>query len=501
MDVRATSDAPSEPSAQTEKQRPDTATLSIRLAANSIVQVVGVVVASAIGFATFVAVARALGPSVYGDITAANVFLYIPTVLAEVGLSILVVREISADQDSTEAVMGGSLPLRALIGVVTVGTALLAALVLPFSHRTKIAIAAGSPGALFTIMTLSVQPVLQARLKMHWAVAANVAGRVATLALTIIALAAGLGYVAVMTAAVLGLGITFALSVVFVRKLIRIRLRLDFALWRRLVGPALFLAAAVGAADVTGRADTILISLLKSSRDVGLYGAAYKFVDVSTLFASAVGISLFPVFSRLFVRDSARARVALQKSLDVVLAVAPPLVVLAVFLAPQLIRYSAGADFHDSAPVLQLLAPSLLVVFVQTPLIRFAIAAGAYRVLAGIMLSMLVANIVLNVLLIPPYGIRAAAIVNVATELLGLALQLVFFVRKFAFRPSLSYVPAVAIATGGLALSFVLLGSTPIAAAAAGIIVYMAVILAFPGAVRELAVGVVAAATTRGEPT
>jgi len=475
--------------------------LSIRLAANSIVQMAGVVVASTIGFATFVVVARALGPSIYGDITAANVFLYIPTVLAEVGLSILVVREISADQDSTEAVMGGSLPLRALIGVVTVATALLVALVLPFTHRTKIAIAAGSPGALFTIMTLSVQPVLQARLKMHWAVTANVVGRVSTLALTIIALAAGFGYVAVMTAAVLGLGITFALSVVFVRKLIRIRLRLDFALWRRLVGPALFLAVAVGAGDVTGRADTILISLLKSSRDVGLYGAAYKFLDVSTLLASAVGISLFPVFSRLFTRDSARARVALQKSLDVVLAIAPPLVAVAVFLAPQLIRYSAGTDFRDSVPVLQLLAPSLLVVFIQAPLIRFSIAAGVYRTLAGIMLSMLLANIVLNLLLIPPYGIRAAAIVNVGTELLGLALQLVFFARKLAFRPNLSYVPAVGIASGALALNLLLLGSIPIAAAAAGIIVYTAVLFVLPGAVRELAAGIAATANARADKT
>jgi O-antigen/teichoic acid export membrane protein len=465
------------------------------------VQVAGIVVASAVGFATFIVVARALGPSIYGDIAAANVYLYIPTVLAEVGLSILVVREISADEDSTEAVIGGSLPLRALIGIVTVTTAVLVALLLPFGHRTKIAIVAGSPGAFFTIMTLSVQPVLQARLKMHWAVAANVAGRVTTLALTIIALAAGFGYVAVMTATVLGLGITLALSVVFVRQFIRIRLRLDFALWRRLIGPALFLAVAVGASDLTGRADTILISLIRSSRDVGLYGAAYKFLDVFTLLASAIGISLFPVFSRLLVHDSARARVALQKSLDVVLGVSLPIVALTVFLAPQLIRYSAGADFRGSVPVLQLLAPSLFVIFLQTPLIRYAIAAGAYRVLAGIMLSMLLVNIALNLLLIPTYGIRAAAIVNVATELLGLALQLLFFARKLAFRPSLSYVPAVAIATGALALSFVLLGSIPIAAAAAGTILYAAVLLALPGAVRELAAGIVLTATARSEPT
>ena len=76
--------------------------LSVRLAANSLVQVVGAVLASAIGFVTFIVVARRLGPSIYGDLTAANVFLYVPTVLAEVGLSMVVVREISADEEATD---------------------------------------------------------------------------------------------------------------------------------------------------------------------------------------------------------------------------------------------------------------------------------------------------------------------------------------------------------------------------------------------------------------
>ena len=470
----------------------DRSRLSVRLAANSLVQVVGTVLASAIGFVTFIVTARVLGPAIYGDLTAANAFLYVPTVLAEVGLSMVVVREISADEASTEDVVGGSLPLRAAIGVATVTLSLLIALALPFNHRTTLAIMVGSPGAFFTVMTFAVQPVLQARLKMQWAVIATLVGRLATLGLTVAALTGGLGYLAVMGATVIGLGLTLALSVVFVRRLMRIRLRVDVSLWRRLIGPALFLALALGTASITARVDTVLISLLKPSRDVGLYGAAYKFVDVSTLFASAIGISLFPVFSRFFANDGRRARDLLQKSLDVVVAMSPPLVVLIIGLAAQIIHYSAGHEFSGAVPVLQLLALSLFFVFLRAPLSRFQIAAGAYRPLAWMMLAMLAFNVGLNLALIPTYGIKAAAVVNLATEFLGFALQLGFVWKRLAFRPSVRYLPTVAGATVLMVVWFALLPGVPIAAGIAGAVLYSVVLLWAPGVIRDLARDVLA---------
>jgi O-antigen/teichoic acid export membrane protein len=282
------------------------------------------------------------------------------------------------------------------------------------------------------------------------------------------------------------------LSVIFVRRLMRIRLRVDTALWRRLIGPALYLALALGIASITARVDTVLISLLKPSRDVGLYGAAYKFVDVSTLIASAIGISLFPVFSRFFATDPRRARGLLQKSLDVVAALSPPLVVLIIGLAPQIIRYSAGHEFAEAVPVLQLLALSLIFVFLRAPLSRFQIAAGAYRPLAWMMVAMLAFNVLLNVVLIPPYGIKAAALVNLGTEGLGFALQLGFVWTRLGFRPSVRYLPTILGATALMAVWFAVFPGLPIAAGLLGALIYSLVLLWTPGVVRDLARDVLA---------
>ena len=170
----------------------------------------------------------------------------------------------------------------------------------------------------------------------------------------------------------------------------------------------------------------------------------------------------------------------------------PPLVVLIIGLAPQIIHYSAGGEFSAAVPVLQLLAPSLLVVFLRAPLSRFQIAAGAYRPLAWIMLAMLGFNVLLNLLLIPPYGIKAAAIVNLGTEFLGFALQLAFVWTRLAFRPSLRYLPTVVGATALMVVWFGLLPGIPIAAGLAGTLLYSLVLLWAPGVIRDLARDVLA---------
>jgi len=214
----------------------DDSSLTVRLAANTLVQAVGTVAASLVGFFTFAAITRGLGPDAFGDFTAATVFLLIPVVLADVGLSAALLREISADPARTESAMRAALPLRALTAVGTVAIGVAVGLAAPFNDQTKVAILISSVGAVLTIMTFALQPVLQAQLKMHLAVAANLAGRVVTLVLTLAVLAAGLGFKSVVAAQVAGIAVTFLLHLVAVALIVPLWPVIDTRYWRRLVG-------------------------------------------------------------------------------------------------------------------------------------------------------------------------------------------------------------------------------------------------------------------------
>src|SRR5687768_13451596 len=89
--------------------------LVVRLATNALIQAAGSALASLIGLFTFVAVTRGLGPEAFGDFATAMAFLFVPIVLADIGIASAVLREISASPERTDRVMSAALPLRALI--------------------------------------------------------------------------------------------------------------------------------------------------------------------------------------------------------------------------------------------------------------------------------------------------------------------------------------------------------------------------------------------------
>jgi len=460
--------------------------LILRLAANSLAQAAGSLLAAAVGFLTFMAVTRGLGPDAYGHLTAASAFLFIPTVLAEAGLSAALLRQISAAPEETGHAIRASLPLRALVAVLSLTAALAIALVSGLPYLTKVAIAISSVGALCTLLTLSVMPVLQAQLKMHLSVAATLAGRVLTLALTLGVLAAGLGFKSVVAAQVAGAVLVLLLHVGIVRRLVSLRPVVDTAYWRRLLAGSLALGLSIALAQAYFRIDAVLLALLREPYEVGLYGAAFKFIEISELLVVAIPTSVFPPLARFVATGDPRAALLVQRAFDVMLAAAAPLAVGMMVFAEPIVVASAGEEFREGADALRLLGPFVLLSFVNGLLFRILMAHGRDRLLLATTGSVLVANVALNLVFIPQYGFRAAAVVSVVTEAFVLV-PLSLAARRRGLAPGLGYVPVVAAAAGALAVVGLFLpGPAALAIAASGA-AYLAVVLSLPGTAREVA--------------
>jgi O-antigen/teichoic acid export membrane protein len=458
------------------------------MAANSLALAAGSITGAFISFFTFIAITRGLGVEAFGDLTAATVFLYIPVVLAELGFTSAVVREISRDPARTEAVMRASIPLRALVSSGAIGAAVGLGMVLPFNDRTKVAILIGSVGALLTLLTVTVVPVLQAQLKMHLSVGAHLAGRLATLGLTLAALALDLGFEAVVAAQVAGVALTFALHALIVARLVPLRPVIDRTYWRSLLGTSIVLGIAIALAQVYFRIDALLIALIRSSEEVGLYAAAYKFIELSDLVIAAVGVSLLPPLARFVAKGDPRARPLVQRAFDVLVAAAAPLSVAMLAFATEIVTLTAGDEFAGAADALRLLSPYVLFSFASGALWRALLAAGRDRVLLRLALTVLVANVALNVALVPAYGFEAAAVVAVASEVLGLAL-VAAAARQDGLLPSLRYLPVVAAAAGAMGAAILLVPGPALVEAVVGTSAYLCVLLALPGTARELVFG------------
>jgi O-antigen/teichoic acid export membrane protein len=460
--------------------------LTVRLATNTIVQTLGILGSAAISFFTFVAITRGLGPEAFGDFTAAMVFLFIPVVIADIGFSASVIREISAAPERTERAMRASLPFRAVVSAGTVGLAAVIGVALPLNERTTDALLIGSIGSFLTLMTLALLPVLQAQLRMHWAVAGNMAGRLVTLGATLGALGLDLGFKSIVWAQVVGIAVTFVIHLVAVSRTVRIRPVIDTEYWRNLVLGSLVIGLAIGLSQIYFRIDTVLLALLTDSEEVGLYGAAYKFIELSQFTAAAVAVSMFPPLANFVATGDSRAMPLVQKSFDVLVVGAVFLAVLMLAFPEDIITYTAGSDYSDAAAALQILAPYVLFGFVNAGLWRVLLARNRDRTLLGMSATVLVINVALNLVLIPEYGYKAAAAVSVVSEALILV-PIVVAVHRDGFLPNLGYARLVAVAAGAMALVAWLLPGPAVVVGALASAVYAAILLAAPGTINEVA--------------
>jgi O-antigen/teichoic acid export membrane protein len=474
----------------------DGPSLTVRLAANTLVQAVGTVLTSAVGFFTFVAITRGLGPEAFGDFTAATVYLLIPVVLADVGLSAAVLREISADPERTEPAMRAALPLRLLIAVGAVAAGVGIGIAAPFNEQTKVAILIASGGAVLTIMTLAVQPVLQAELKMHWSVAANLAGRLVTLGLTLAALATGLGFKSVVAAHVIGLAATFALHLVAVAAIVPLQPVLDTRYWRSLLGGSVALGLAIALSQIFFRVDTVLLALLRSAEEVGFYGAAYKFIELVVLIPAAAAASVFPPLMRFIASGDPRAVGLVQKAFDVLLAASVPLTIVMLAYPEELVTLAAGSEFREGADALRLLAPYAIFAFANGLLWRVVMATRGDRLLLATAVFVLGANVVLNLIFVPIYGFEAAAVIAVVTEA-AVGAPIAVAVHRQGRLPNLGYVPVVLVAAAAMTTVVFLFRNQAFAGIVLGGVVYAATLMLLPGTARDVVLTDLLPATRR----
>ncbi|MDQ3823592.1 MAG: oligosaccharide flippase family protein [Actinomycetota bacterium] len=459
-----------------------------RLGVNTIAQTVGLAGGTVLGFLNFLAVTRGLGPEAFGDLTAATVFLLFPVALADVGLATGVLREVSVAPERTEFVMRATWPLRTLISAAVLGAALAVSLALPFTDRAQTAIWLSSIGSLFALLTLSLQPLFQARLQMHVPVGATLAGRALTLGLILAAFATDRGFTEVVLAYVVGMALTFAIVLAAAARRISLGPLIQPDYWRTLVRGSLAIGIATGLFLSYYRIDTVLVALLRDSHEAGLYGAAFKFVEIAEVLVAAIGVSVFPSFARLVATGDPRIAGALQRSLDVVVTVSAPILVGLLLVSDELVTLTAGEEFAEAASALRLLVPYLALLFLNAILIRLAAALHVDKHVLVLAVVVLVLNVALNVALLPTYGYKVAAITSTASEVCVAAVLAMIVWRRLAFVPSLRYVWAVGLAVAAMLASYWLLPLPALVAVAVASLVYSVVVVALPGTARDVVV-------------
>ena len=236
------------------------------------------------------------------------------------------------------------------------------------------------------------------------------------------------------------------------------------------------------------KVDVFLLYPMAGDTVVGYYNGAYKFIDGLLILPSVLTFALFPAFSQY--ADGARDKLATAYAgaLRILSLLSLPICVGTFFVAHDIIGVLLGQNFlPHSAIALQILIWFLPFSYINGVTQYVLIALNKQRIITLAFVGAFATNIIFNLIFIPFYGYKAAAVVTILSEIALLIPFGIIMRRAGVPTPLVATLAKPAIAAGVMGAVLWLLataGAGFFVLVPAAIVVYAAMMVAIGGLTR-----------------
>lgn len=434
--------------------------LAKKVAYNTIIQGLSKLFSTVLTLFAVAMITRYLGQTGFGEYTTIFTWLSFFGIIIDFGLTLITVQMISKPGADENKILGNLLALRLVSAVVILGLAPIIILFFPYSQEVKLGVAIAAATFLFVALNQILVGLFQKHLRMDKVSIAEMTSRFCLVIMTVAAIKMDLGLYGILVAAVLANVVSFALHFLFSRQFVRIRLLFDFRYWLEILSRSWPLALTIFLNLIYLRADTLLLSLIKRPSEigiiaeVGLYGAAYKVIDVLiTLPFMFSGVVLPILTARWVAGDKDGFKNIMQRSFDALAIIGIPIFFGTQFIATPVMTLIAGSDFAISGPILQILIMAATIIFLGNIFAHAIIALDKQRRIIGAYLFTAASALLLYFLVIPKYSYFGAAWVTLYSEL-AIALASAWLVWK-----SSRFIPNLKIFNRSLLASLIMAGA------------------------------------------
>lgn len=430
---------------------------------------------------------RHLGVVDYGYFMTVTSIVFIIGGITEAGLTNLGVREYSVlNGEERERFLRNLAGLR--FALTAAGVVAAVALTAVTGARTVVVqgTALAGLGLLLALTQQTYGIPLSAQLRLGWVSALELLKQVVLTGMIVVLVVIGAGLLPFFAAAIVSALVVLAVTMVLIRGEASLRPAADLAAWRAVLRDVLPYAAAAAVGLVYFRLAVILLSYVGTDYETGIYGTAFRIVEVVGVIPWLVVSSGFPIIARAAANDSARLRYALQRMFEVSTILGVGIALGLALGAEFAIDVVAGAGFEDAVVVLRLLALAIVTSFLVA---TWSYALLSLRAHGALLKCNAIAAVVAaagTVVLGSSHGAEGAAIATVAAEAaLALSYLVALRRRRTDLAPGMPVLwkVALAAAVGGCAA---LLPVHPFVMAAAGGAAYAAVLVALRAVPPEL---------------
>jgi O-antigen/teichoic acid export membrane protein len=393
--------------------------LAKKIAHNTLIQIAGKIISTILGLFSLALITRYLGQTGFGEYTTVITFLSFFAVIADLGLTLITVQMISCEKDAENKILNNLFSLRLISILFFLILAPLTVIFLPYSAAVKIGVVIAAASFIFPALNQVIVGLFQKKLNMDRAALAEVISRLILVVGIILTQKLNAGLNGILFATVASSASSFVLHYIFALKYATIKCEFDLSLWKKIISRSWPLALTIILNLIYLRADTLILSLIKGPEVVGLYGAAYKIIDVITTLPFMFAGLILPILTTAWTENNhSYFKKILQKSFDFMAVISIPLVIGSQFLGKPVMYFVAGRDFVLAGDILKILIFAVAAIFLGTMFSHGVIALDKQKKMIGFYVFTSISSLIAYLILIPRYSYVGAAAVTIYSEVL-----------------------------------------------------------------------------------
>jgi len=423
-------------------------------------------------FLLFAVLAREVGQAGLGAFVFAFAFLGLGMAPIALGSDSYMLRQVARDRSQANRLFFNVIAMKLALAVPVLAALLGVLFALDYEGRVRETVLVLSVGLFLDLLVRSLHALFNAHERGDLLALSLVVQRVVTALLGVAALALGHGVVTVAALYSVGSALGFGAATLSLWRAIGMpSSNVDPHSWRDLAGKSFPFAMQDVFTAMLFRVDAVILSVMTTEAAVGVYGAAYRVLEATMFIGWAISGAFVAMYAYLGRDTDPTVGAVFGRSVKLALVLVVPVSVVLTTLAEPIVRFAFGAEFVDAADPLRLLGPVALGLCLVILCSSMISSRRSPTVMVRITAPMVVLNVVLNVLLIPPLEATGAALAMLITEILFVALAMriaVMDVGGIRWRSIISPL----LAGGAMAVPALLLAGSPVVAFGTALVVY-----------------------------
>ena len=390
-----------------------------KIAKNTLFLLVSQIISYILAFFYMIYIARYLGADGFGTLSFAIAFTGIFSILADLGLNTLTVREIARDKSLTGKYFSNVVLMKTFLAVLTFG---LMAVIINLLGYPQEVINVVYFVALYSILT-TFYGIFNSIFQAYEEIEYQSIGQVISNVLMFTGVLIGIYY----AFNVLGFAFIFFISsvisliyifLVYIWKFPHYKMQINWSFWKSTIKEALPFGLTGISGMVYTYIDSVMLSLFQGNEVVGWYNAAYRLILALLYIPITINITLFPSMSQFHISSKDSLNLITEKYFKLMVITGIPLGAAVTILADNLIILIFGYGYLQSIVALQILIWTTVFTFIGAAFIRLLEATNRQLIMTKVSAICVVVNIVLNLILIPSFSYVGASIATVVTEII-----------------------------------------------------------------------------------